>query len=239
MFTLVYGDDLFDFPTLANQMFQDRRTQFHDIYNWDLRIDGRGREIDEYDLMNPLYVILRDADGNHLGSSRVMPTTGPTMISDHFADLTDGVEIRSPTVWESTRFFIADRGRDSVRNAAALMWAGARLALRSGVEFYVGVTAARMTRVFAACGWPVEVIGERVDERDGHIVACLWEVTEERCAEMRRRGRIDETRYDLRVYRPAGSVTDQPDVAPIFTSAWRNPLCGDAAEPRRFIREPA
>lgn len=30
MFTLVYGDDLFDFPTLADEMYQDRRVQFHD-----------------------------------------------------------------------------------------------------------------------------------------------------------------------------------------------------------------
>ena len=63
MFKLIYGDDLFDSPQLANQMFQDRRQQFHDDYGWDLSVDDLGREIDEYDLMNPLYVILRDNNG--------------------------------------------------------------------------------------------------------------------------------------------------------------------------------
>ena len=52
------GDDLFDFPTLANQMFQDRRAQFHDKFGWELDVDDLGREIDQYDLMNPLYVRL-------------------------------------------------------------------------------------------------------------------------------------------------------------------------------------
>jgi len=93
MFKLIYGDDLFDFPELANEMFQDRKSQFCDAFGWDLEVDALGREIDKYDLMNPLYVILRDKSGHHLGSGRLMPTTGPTMIADHFSDMTDGVEV--------------------------------------------------------------------------------------------------------------------------------------------------
>ena len=209
MFTLVYGDDLFEFPTLANQMFQARRSQFADDYGWDLNVDDLGREIDEYDLMNPLYLILKDAEGRHLGSTRLMPTTGPTMIADHFSDLTDGVQIESPNIWECTRFFIADRGSDSVRNAAAIMWAGCQLALRSGVDFYVGITGAHMVRVFSACGWTSEIIGERKDEKDGHLVACLWEVNEELCERLARRARIDKGQYDLEIYRrPAPLKTD-------------------------------
>ena len=43
------------------------------------------REIDQYDLLNPLYLILKDENGKHLGSCRALPTTGPTMIADHFS----------------------------------------------------------------------------------------------------------------------------------------------------------
>ncbi len=201
MFTLVYGDDLFDFPGLANQMFCDRRSQFKDAYGWDLNVDQMGREVDEYDLMNPLYLILRDENGGHIGSTRLMPTTGPTMIADHFSDMTDGVQIESSLIWETTRFFVADRGKDSVKNAAALMWAGCQLGLKSGIEFYVGITGAHMARVFAACGWPAEIIGERKDEKDGHLVACLWEVTEELSDRLARRAKIDKGKYDLQIYR--------------------------------------
>lgn len=210
MFTLVYGDDLFDFPGLANKMFQDRRAQFKDTYGWELDVDNLGREIDEYDLMNPLYLILRDENGAHVGSTRLMPTTGPTMIADHFSDMTDGVEIESPLIWETTRFFIADRGQDSVRNAAAIMWAGCQLGLRAGIEFYVGVTGAHMTRVFAACGWPAEIIGERKDEKDGHLVACLWEVNQELCDRLAKRARIDKGAYDLKIYRRPAAASDLP-----------------------------
>jgi acyl homoserine lactone synthase len=213
MFTLVYGDDLFDFPQLANEMFHDRRAQFKEALGWNLAVDALGREIDEYDLLNPLYVILRDAEGRHLGSSRVLPTTGRTMIADHFSDLTDGVEIESPLIWETTRFFIARRGAESRRNAAALMWAGCQLGLRSGVQFYVGVTAAHMVRVFTACGWPAEVIGRRTDA-DGEICACLWEVNEEMCDRLRRRAGIEEGQHALQVYRRHAARPAQPSRSP-------------------------
>lgn len=204
MFTLVYGDDLLDFPHLANQMFRDRRAQFKDALGWNLDVDALGREIDRYDLLNPLYLILRDENGVHLGSTRLMPTTGPTMIADHFSTLTDGVQIESPLIWECTRFFITRRARNSRRDAAALMWAGCQMALRSGIEFYVGVTAAHMVRVFHACGWPAEVIGRRSDG-DGDVCACLWEVNEEICDRLRTRAGIEDGACNLSVYRRATS----------------------------------
>lgn len=214
MFKLIYGDDLFDFPQLANDMFQDRRQQFHDDYGWDLDVDNLGREIDEYDLMNPLYVILRDNNGRHLGSGRLMPTTGPTMIADHFSDLTDGVEIESPLIWEVTRVFVARRGQDSIRNAAALMWAGCQIGMRAGVQFYVGVTAATMARVFTACGWKSEIIGRRTTEKDGEICACLWEINQEICDRLARKAQIDPGEVNLSVYRRPVQQTPEGSINP-------------------------
>lgn len=215
MFTLVYGDDLTDFPQLANQMFCDRRVQFKEELGWDLSIDGEGRETDEYDLQNPLYLILRDAGGRHLASSRLMPTTGPTMIADHFSQLTHGVEIESPLIWECTRFFVAQRGAESRKNAAALMWAGCQFGLRSGVQFYVGVTAAHMVRVFAACGWPAEVIG-RQDGPDGEICACLWEIDQSICDRLADRARIVPGEFTLSVYRRPDEPPGIQSIPPAF-----------------------
>lgn len=208
MFTLVYGKDLGDFPELGNEMFRDRRCQFREALGWDLKVDVHGREIDEYDLMNPLYILLRDGEGHHLGSTRLMPTTGRTMIADHFSDLTDGVEIESPLIWEVTRFFMAEKSSVTRRHAAAIMWAGCEIGLRAGIEFYVGVTASPMVRVFQACGWPAEVIGTREDA-DGEISACLWEVNEAQCARLRRRAGLANEDVSLEVYRPDALVARQ------------------------------
>lgn len=210
-FTLVYGDDLQDFPMLADEMLRDRGTQFKTELGWDLSTDEAGRETDEYDLLNPLYLALTDEVGRHVASTRLMPSTGPTMIADHFSHLTDDVAIRSSTVWEVTRFFVADKS--SRRAAPSLMWAGCALALRAGVEFYVGVTGAHMVRIFSACGWAPEVIG-RADSPEGEICACLWEVTPELCDRLAARGRIDPTTEPLEIHKrkPAPGFAPTPEL---------------------------
>ena len=177
MIRVVYAADLFRRPVLAASMFRDRAAQFHDRLGWEVEVDDQGLEFDQYDAHNPLYVIVEDVDGQHLGSGRLMPTTGPTMIADHFSDMTDGVEFRSPLIWESTRFCVSPRaGRAAMRVSSALLWAGAEIALRAGVEFYVGVFAEPMLRVYKSCGWSPEVLGTRETDQ-GRICAGLWEVS--------------------------------------------------------------
>lgn len=199
-FTLFYGEDLADYPTLGDQMLRDRGSQFKDTLGWDLKTDEQGRERDEYDYMNPLYTIVTDDEGQHIASSRVMPTTGPNMTSDHFSHLTGGVAVSSPKIWETTRFFVARK--DQRRAASALMWAGSQMALNSGVEFYLSVTGAHLLRVFTVCGWRPEVIG-RSGEGENEICACLWEVTPKVSARLARLAGIDPSEHDLRVHNPA------------------------------------
>ncbi|MEM7269109.1 MAG: acyl-homoserine-lactone synthase [Pseudomonadota bacterium] len=198
-FTLVYGQNLHDFAALGDQMLRDRGAQFKEALGWDLYTDQQGRELDEYDALNPLYLILSDDDGDHVASTRLMPTTGRNMAAEHFSHLTDDVAIESPAIWETTRFFVAQK---SARRAApALMWAGCQLALRSGVDFYLGVIGAHMARVFTACGWAPEIVG-RAGQGEQEILACLWEVNPEICERLRRRAGVRHGEHDLRIHRP-------------------------------------
>lgn len=183
-FTAVHREDLAAFRPLADQMYRDRRRQFVERHGWELVTDADGRELDRYDLENPLYLIVSDDEGRHLGSTRLMTTTGPTMIADVFSHLTDGVRISSPAIWECTRFAISPAATRRV--APAIMWAGCALALRSGVSHYVSVTGAHLVRVFKASGWRPEIFG-RADSPEGEICACFWEVSEEICDRLRRR----------------------------------------------------
>lgn len=176
MIRIMSGADLRSEPRIADEMFIERRRQFRDRYGWALEVDEAGRERDEYDDMNPLYVIVTDEEDRHVASARLMPTTGPNMAADHFRHLTDGVAISSSTVWEVTRFFVSNRA--DRRAAAAVMWAGCALARSAGVQFYLGVIDASMTRVFAAAGASPEIIG-RGRSAEGEILACLWENDDE------------------------------------------------------------
>jgi len=67
MIRYLYADQLPDEPDLARSMFQDRAAQFAMRLGWDVRITSEGEERDQYDALNPLYVIWQGEDGRHGG----------------------------------------------------------------------------------------------------------------------------------------------------------------------------
>jgi acyl homoserine lactone synthase len=160
MIRFLYGDQLESFPALASSMFRDRAVQFHDRLQWQVRVNDRGEERDEYDDKNPLYVIWELADGSHGGSMRFLPTTAETMVNDHFLHLTDGVRIMSPLIWECTRFCISPRaGSKGLRISGALMLAGCEMGLRFGLDHAVGVFDERMIRIYQRMAWSPDILG--------------------------------------------------------------------------------
>ena len=57
MLRYLYGDELANYPKLKDSMFRDRAIQFNDRLGWDVSVDANGHEQEEYDALNPLYVI--------------------------------------------------------------------------------------------------------------------------------------------------------------------------------------
>jgi len=176
MLRFIYADELERFPKLKRTMFLDRADQFKARLGWDVTVDANGEERDESDDMNPLYVIWEKPDGAHGGSMRLLPTTGPCMVNDHFLDLTDGVRVSSPLIWECTRFCLS---RDAEpKTAGALMLGGGEVMAGFGVEHYVGVFDARMVRIYRMIGSSPEVLGAKGEGRD-RISVGLWNFSEE------------------------------------------------------------
>ena len=172
MIRYIYANQLHQFPLLRDTMFRDRADQFKTRLGWDVSVDANGFERDEYDDLNPLYVVWEKADGTHGGSMRLLPTVGRCMVNEHFLNLTDGVHIESPIIWECTRFCLA-RNTDRCA-AAALMLAGGEVMKGFGVEHYVGVFDARMVRIYKRIGASPEVLGSQGEGRE-RISVGLWE----------------------------------------------------------------
>jgi acyl homoserine lactone synthase len=170
----LYADQLDQLPDLKTAMFLDRAQQFQARLGWQVQVDVNGFETDEYDAMNPLYVIWQLPDGTHGGSMRFLPTTGPVMVNDHFGDLTDGVQITSPLIWEVTRFCVSPKVKVTGRVSAALMLAGAELGQGFHLNHAVGVFDARMVRIYRALGWAPDITGTRGDGPDAISVG-LWD----------------------------------------------------------------
>ncbi|WP_281856647.1 acyl-homoserine-lactone synthase [Litoreibacter halocynthiae] len=173
MIRYLYADQLLAFPKLRESMLKDRAVQFHQRLKWEVTIDANGFEQDQYDSLNPLYVIWETAAGLHGGSMRFLPTAGATMVNDFFCHL-NGQSVSDDRIWETTRFCISPSAPDGNRIAALLMLAGAQLGVGLGLSHAVGVFDARMVRIYRQLGWPPEVLGTEGKGREA-ISAGLWE----------------------------------------------------------------
>ncbi|MHA6344978.1 acyl-homoserine-lactone synthase [Roseivivax sp. CAU 1761] len=170
MIRYLYGHQLDRAPRLRDSMFRDRADQFATRLGWEVTVDADGFERDRYDGCDPLYVIWQRRDGRHGGSMRFLPTTGQTMVNDHFGALAGG-GIRSPLIWECTRFCLA---RDTDPGcAAALMLAGGEILEGFGLTHLVGVFDARMVRIYRRIGAAPEVIGQSGSGRAA-VALGLW-----------------------------------------------------------------
>ncbi|SLN52545.1 Autoinducer synthetase [Aquimixticola soesokkakensis] len=175
MLRYIYATDLPQFPKLRDTMFRDRAEQFKTRLGWEVRVTDRGEERDEYDDLNPLYVIWELEDGSHGGSMRFLPTTGDTMVNDHFSHLTDGVRIESPLIWECTRWCLSPRADRRV--SAALTLGAGELMAQNHLEHFVGVFDPRMERIYRLMGLSPDVIG-RHGTGAAEIGVGLWEMKE-------------------------------------------------------------
>ncbi|MEI2302163.1 acyl-homoserine-lactone synthase [Ensifer sp. MJa1] len=200
MIRILNGKTRAQHPQAVDDMFRLRKRVFHDFLKWDVKTEGEW-EIDNYDTANPLYVLSHAPDTGRLrGSLRLLPTLGPNMLDDTFPILLgDNPEIRSASVWESSRFCIEpdisqDRSSNQVTVAAAELMCGVgELGLASGISHIVTVTDVFLERMFRRMGCP----GERIADphRIGSVfaVAVAWEVTPDLLERMKAVAAIEGT----------------------------------------------
>jgi len=171
MLRYLYADELDGFPKLRDTMFRDRAAQFRRRLGWSVRVDEHGFERDDYDALNPLYVIWQQPGGGHGGSMRFLPTVGRTMVNDHFTHLTGGGSITHPLIWECTRFCVAEGADPHV--SAALMLGGLEVGLGFHLSDAVGVFDSRMVRIYRRLGWAPTILGTDGSGSDAISVG-LW-----------------------------------------------------------------
>ncbi|MEO0973556.1 MAG: acyl-homoserine-lactone synthase, partial [Pseudomonadota bacterium] len=167
-------EDFASNPKLVDTMFVDRARQFKERLQWDVSVDERGWEVDQYDAAGPLYVMAEGPDGQHLGSGRFMSCRTPTMTEEFFDHLLppEWHALRHRT-FETTRFCISTNvDLKTARNSARLVMAGGiSCCVASGVNDIVGVFDRSLARVYRKIGWAPRVIGESRDLALGHWTA--------------------------------------------------------------------
>ncbi|MDR7124455.1 acyl-homoserine-lactone synthase [Pseudotabrizicola sp. 4114] len=188
------------FGDLLDEMFQLRARVFGDRLGWEVEIIN-GREIDQFDRLDPAYVIGLDDEGHVVSCVRALQTTGPHMLSDVFQVLLDGEPpLRSATLWESTRFCVDTQRlcRDGNTMKAVslatceLMIGSLEYARRSGISDIITVIDPVVNRVLKRSdNAPYDYVGSTKQMGKVPAMAALLDCTEERINRVRAFAGID------------------------------------------------
>lgn len=166
MMQLITADYYGDFICEIAETHRLRCRVFKERLDWDVQISG-DMEIDEFDALNPSYLIQRANDDRVQGCVRLLPSTGPTMLRDTFPILLDGgLAPASSTIWESSRFALdvhtdTPKASHGLTTATYEPFAGMiEFGLSRRLTDIVTVTDVRMERILRRAGWPLRRIGK-------------------------------------------------------------------------------
>ncbi len=183
MITIVYGYERDERPELFEEMFRQRKKIFIDEKKWDIKaVDGEF-EIDEFDRDDTAYVCSLLPDGSLGGSVRLLSTLTDHMASGPFKSLFPELTVRSPTIWEATRFAVPDDPRiqpNGVSRAACEVMLGACLfGLEHGVSQLIAIYEAPMARIYRKCGVRHYVLGRHRSRELSAVHFALGEISHE------------------------------------------------------------
>ncbi|MDO6727208.1 MAG: acyl-homoserine-lactone synthase [Cognatishimia sp.] len=181
------------FSKILDEVYKLRARVFSGRLGWEVAVED-GREIDQYDKLNPAHIVCLDDDGEVVGCMRLLQTTGPHMLADIFFELLDGeAPLRSAQIWEATRFCIDTdklKGREN-RNSIShytseLMLGCFEYAQSSGILDIVAVIDPVMNRVMKRSGnAPYDYIGSTKPMGVVSAMTALMDCTDERIQSIR------------------------------------------------------
>jgi len=175
-------------------MHRLRYRVFKERLGWEVTVSG-DREVDEYDLLDPVYLLHSSGGGRIEGCVRLLPTTGPNMLRNSFPRLLGtNPPLESPRIWESSRFSLdveSDRPSTQAGLSPSTFELFARMVefgLARGLTDIVTVTDVRMERIARRAGWPVRRIDEAQRIGSTLAVAGFLEVSQAALARLRTLG---------------------------------------------------
>lgn len=159
-------------------MFRARKEVFVDLLKWDLSVVGSEFEVDSFDDERAEYLIITGESGEHLGSARLLKTSGPHILGSLFPFLCAKNVPCGPGILEITRFCL-DRhqnalGRRMTRNR--LVSALVTFALDHGIHTYTGVAEMAWLQQILAFGWHCRPLGVPSRHASGMLGALAIEI---------------------------------------------------------------
>lgn len=167
-----------------HRLFRFRHNVFYERLGWEVAHEN-GEERDDYDEINPVYIVAKNRCGEIEGCVRLLPTTGSYMLRDTFPQLLCGHPApQNAAVWELSRLAVVPasehtHGKRALHSLTLkMMQAMVRFANQQGIRRYVVVTSASFERLLIRIGLPIYRFQGLAPQRIGKVltVACCVEI---------------------------------------------------------------
>ncbi len=183
---------------LLNDMFRLRHEVLVGELGWEDQERPDGKDIDQFDTDQTTYVIGINDHRKVLASCRLLPTTGPHLMSDIFSHLCRGGKVpQGDNIYELSRAVTPPKHRygAEARPAFGQVFVGAiEHALAVGVNQFTMVTDMRQFSSLLENGWRLKMLGLPTRDKDGTtIVAGIGEFDEEALRIMRERHNVSDS----------------------------------------------
>jgi len=171
-------------PSNAEQGFLDamHRLRFR-VFGGRLRwqvTNADGREYDQFDRLNPTYILALTIHDEVIGCARLLPATGPTMLQRVFHPLlAEGHLDAHAGMIESSRFCVdtsVEEGRlgGAFHQATLALFAGIiEWCLTHSYSEIATATDVHFERILRRAGWPMRRLGEPIMINETKSVAGL------------------------------------------------------------------
>jgi acyl-homoserine lactone synthase len=165
----------------------------HDIYvgerQWMDLERPDGREVDQFDTDNAVYLLGIEPGRGVVGGSRLVPTLEPHLMSEVFPELANVRGLpRAHNIFEWTRIFVVPAKREGGRlsKAAGIIYCGIlEFCLSQNISQLSVVCEAYWIPRLMALGWNPVLLGEPIDKDGMSIVGITCDMTEKALAKTR------------------------------------------------------
>ena len=170
----LYTNALEDYYRIRHKIYVEER-------RWTQLARPDGREIDQFDTPTTIYLMAFEGS-RVVGSHRLVPTSGPNLMSDVFPQLALRGLVCSPAVYELSRVFVISdrRGEQAQPRVESIIMAGTmEFGLIEGLSQFTIVMETWWLPRFREMGWDPRPLGVPVDINGMNCIGITVNVTEE------------------------------------------------------------
>ena len=163
-----------------DEMHRFRHEMYVEKMRWrDLKSEN-GREKDQFDNADAVYLLGLDDEGGLISSYRIMPTSGPYLLNGPMAHFVEGDAPQSEHIWDVTRWLLWPNHRrldgQVISHEAGLLACGLfEFAISRRITHYTCLCELAFMQNLDIVGWPHTPLGlpKAYDNAGGTAIAIL------------------------------------------------------------------